>query len=98
MSTPLSDAQIQDALKSLPGWRYEEGKLKRRFQFGGFKEAVSFIVRLAFEAERLNHHPELRNIYNRVEIALSTHDAGGRVTARDVELAKAIESFNWLPA
>lgn len=98
MSTPLSDAQIQDALKSLPGWRYEEGKLKRRFQFGGFNEAVSFIVRLAFEAERLNHHPELRNIYNRVEIALSTHDAGGRVTARDVELAKAIESFNWLPA
>lgn len=98
MSTPLSDAQIQDALKSLPGWRYEEGKLKRRFQFGGFKEAVSFIVRLAFEAERLNHHPELLNVYNRVEIALSTHDAGGRVTARDVELAEAIESFNWLPA
>lgn len=95
MATPLSDAQIKDALKELDGWTYEDNKLKRHLQFGSFKEAVSFIVRLAFHAEGMNHHPELHNVYNKLDIALSTHDAGGKVTEKDVALAKAIHDFNW---
>ena len=57
---------------------------------------MSFIVRMAFYAEQHNHHPDLRNVYNRIELRLTTHDAGNRITERDVKLAKAIERFVWV--
>lgn len=94
--TPLTDEQIRDALTSLPGWAYEDQALRRTFTFGDFREAVSFIVRLSFFAEAQNHHPELTNVYNRVSVTLTTHDAGDRVTEQDVELARAIQSFAWV--
>lgn len=96
--TPLTREQIAHALSELDGWRYEEDRLRKTFAFDSFREAVSFIVRLAFHAEEMNHHPELHNVYSRVDIALATHDAGDRVTEMDVELARAIERFNWLNA
>ena len=92
----LTTQQIQEALAELPGWRHEEDKLKKTFRFQDFREAVSFIVRMAFSAEELNHHPELRNVYHTVDIALTTHDAGNRVTDMDVQLARAIEEFSWV--
>ncbi len=95
MTEPLSDDQVRAALAALPGWTHEGGALKKRFQFGCFPEAISFITRIAFEAERLGHHPELRNVYGTVEIALTTHDAGNRVTKLDRELAGHIERINW---
>lgn len=95
MAEPLTDDEIRAVLAALPGWTHEDGALKKRFQFGGFPEAISFITRIAFEAERLNHHPELRNVYATVEVALTTHDAGNRVTARDRQLAEAIERIDW---
>ncbi|MEM9251563.1 MAG: 4a-hydroxytetrahydrobiopterin dehydratase [Planctomycetota bacterium] len=95
MAEPLSPEQIDAALKDLPGWFYAEDKLTKRFEFGSFKEAMSFLVRVGFEAEAMNHHPELFNVYSKVDIALNTHDAGGKVTGLDVDLAKAIESFAW---
>jgi len=95
MSTRLSSAEIQTALAKLPGWSYADQALHKQFTFEHFREAISFIVRLSFEAEALNHHPELHNVYNRVELKLTTHDAGNQVTALDLELATAIENFNW---
>ncbi|NBB72876.1 MAG: 4a-hydroxytetrahydrobiopterin dehydratase [Bacteroidetes bacterium] len=93
---PLSDRAIQDALAELDGWRHEDDKLKKTFELGDFRAAISFIVRMAFFAEEMNHHPELENVYNTVSIALTTHDAGGTVTQMDVDLAKKIESFSWV--
>ncbi len=93
MREPLSDTDCEAALKALPGWAREEDRLVKTFTFPGFREAVAFIVRLAFEAEQLNHHPELYNVYNRVKVALTTHDAGNRITAMDLKLAHAIEQL-----
>lgn len=90
---PLTEDQIRAALADLPGWSYERGALAKRFAFGGFREALAFIVRVGFEAEQRDHHPTLTNVYDRVEIALTTHDAGDRVTAKDVDLAGAIEAL-----
>lgn len=95
MSTPLSPADVQTALKDLHGWSFERDALAKTLTFGSFKEAMSFMVRAAFEAEALNHHPEWTNVYNRVSIRLNTHDAGDKVTAKDVELAKRIEKIDW---
>ena len=96
MAEPLTRDQIEAALGELPGWTYEDDRLQKAYTLGNFREAVSFIVRLAFHAEELDHHPELTNVYNRVEVRLTTHDAGDRVTDRDVRLARAIESFSWV--
>jgi 4a-hydroxytetrahydrobiopterin dehydratase len=93
---PLSDAEIEDALSELDGWTYADDKLKKTFEFSNFREAISFIMRLSFYAEEMMHHPELENVYNTVSIALTTHDAGGKVTEMDVELASKIEEFVWV--
>lgn len=94
--TPLSDDDIQEALTGFDGWTHEEDKLQKTFEFTHFREAISFIVRLSFEAEEMNHHPELENVYNTVSVALTTHDAGGKVTETDIELATKIEEFSWV--
>ena len=96
MVQALSEEQVKEALWDLPGWSHKDGKLAKSFKFGSFKEAMSFMVRLGMEAEAMNHHPELRNLYNRVEVALSTHEAEGQVTERDVKLAQVIERFSWV--
>jgi len=96
MSAPLSRARIAAALDGLPGWKFQRDALAKTFQFGSFREALSFMVRAGFEAEELNHHPEWSNVYNRVVVRLSTHDAGGKVTAKDVELARRLERIAWV--
>ncbi len=96
MSKPLSEEQITEALGRLKGWSLQDDKLVKTFTFSSFPEAISFIVRLAFEAEQVEHHPEIQNVYNRVEVSLTTHDAGNRVTGRDVNLAQTIQSFVWV--
>lgn len=93
MADPLSTGQIQEALKSLSDWKYEDDKLKKEFSFKNFRQAFAFLNRIAFEAEELVHHPEIFNVYNTVKITLSTHDAGGKVTEKDIQLAKRIESL-----
>ena len=94
MPEALSETQIQNALQDLPGWRYESHALHKDFQFKDFREAIGFIVHMSFYAEGFNHHPELFNVYNRVTIKLTTHDAGNKVTALDLKLARAIETIN----
>lgn len=92
----LTPPEIDAALEQLPGWSYEPDALVKSYTFGSFREAMSFMVRAAFEAEALNHHPEWTNVYNRVSLRLNTHDAGNKVTARDVELAKRIHKVTWV--
>lgn len=76
-------------------WKEEDNKLKGNFEFESFVEAFSFMTEVAFIAEKMNHHPDWRNIYNKVEISLSTHDAGNKVTSKDRQLAQRIEaSYN----
>jgi 4a-hydroxytetrahydrobiopterin dehydratase len=82
----LDPADVVRRLAGLPGWELKDGKLRRGFVFKDFAEAFRFMTALAAEAERLNHHPEWSNVYNRVTIDLVTHDASG-ITALDFELA-----------
>ncbi len=93
MSKPLTSAQIKDALTTLPDWKSAGGALQAEFTFRDFRQAMAFMVRVAFEAEAMNHHPEWTNAYNRVAIRLNTHDAGDKVTAKDVDLARRIEKI-----
>jgi 4a-hydroxytetrahydrobiopterin dehydratase len=96
MSRTLSPKEIERELLTLPGWRLQDDRLKKTYQFNSFREAISFIVRMAFTAEEHDHHPDLRNVYNRVEVSLATHDAGDVVTDRDIAVARDIEAFSWV--
>ena len=87
----LTDAEIEKALAGLPDWKVVAGKLHRELQFADFVAAFGFMARVALLAEKRDHHPEWSNVWNKVVIDLTTHDAGG-ITAKDVELAQAIET------
>ncbi len=90
----LSAEARQAALKGLSGWTEVQGReaIARTFVFKDFNEAFGFMARAALVAEKRDHHPEWRNVYKTVEVVLATHDAGG-VTARDVELAAAMNAI-----
>ena len=88
----LTDAEVAEGLRSLGGWAVVNGKLHRTFQFRDFTEAFGFMTRVALIAEKMDHHPEWSNVYNRVAIDLVTHDAGG-LTVLDLELAARISSL-----
>ena len=96
MTPPLASDAVQQALANLPGWRFDNDGLVKTFKFGSFREAMGFMVRVSYEAEQLNHHPEWTNVYNRVEIRLTTHDAGNKVTAKDADLARRIQQISWV--
>jgi len=74
-------------------WKEEDNQLKKTFEFKNFVEAFAFMTKVALIAEKMDHHPNWSNVYNRVEIALCTHDAGNIVTARDRKLAAAIDEI-----
>jgi 4a-hydroxytetrahydrobiopterin dehydratase len=82
------------AMKKLKGWKDVKGRdaIARKFQFENFNQAFGFMTRVALLADKMDHHPEWFNVYNKVDVTLSTHDAGG-VTANDIEMAKAMETF-----
>lgn len=88
----LSDSEIETRLEELSGWSLRSGKLLRELSFPNFIEAFGFMSKVALVAERMDHHPEWSNVYGRVVIELTTHDADG-VTARDFELAGKIEAL-----
>ncbi len=83
---PLSPGEIADRLAALPGWTFTEGALRREFVFADFPEAFAFMTRVALAAEKMDHHPEWTNVWSRVSVVLTTHDAGG-VTELDFLLA-----------
>lgn len=90
----LTDAEIRAALAALPGWALEPARpaISKEFKFDDFNAAFGFMTRVALAAEQQDHHPEWHNVYNRVAVTLTTHDAGG-LSARDVRLAKSIEAI-----
>jgi len=88
----LSNQELKLALESLMGWQVVNGKLHRQLQFQSFVEAFGFMSSIAIAAEAMGHHPEWCNVYNRVTIDLTTHDAGG-ITALDLELARKINAI-----
>ena len=93
MTAPRLDENARlEALAGLPQWTLAEGReaIERQYRFTTFADAFTFMTRVAFIAEAMNHHPEWRNVYRDVEVTLSTHDAGG-LTAIDVELARAMD-------
>ncbi|MHC4840993.1 MAG: 4a-hydroxytetrahydrobiopterin dehydratase [Planctomycetota bacterium] len=90
--TTLSQNQIEEALKKLSGWEFEDDGLIKAFDFKDFDEAWAFMGKVAEAAKAADHHPEWTNVYNKVLIRLSTHDAGG-VTQRDVDVAGVIEAI-----
>lgn len=91
MST-LSDDQISEALTTLPGWSNQGDAITKRFEFEDFNSAMAFMAAAAVQIDELNHHPEWTNVYNRVDVRLTSHDAGG-VTERDIKVARILEGL-----
>ena len=91
---PLSEAERAEALDGLPDWDYDEARdaITRKILFTDFAEAFGFMTQVALIAEKADHHPEWTNVWNRVEVLLTTHDAGG-LSHRDIELAEAIDGI-----
>ena len=85
----LSQEAAEAKLHEVPGWRIEDGKLRRKFSFQDFPSAFAFMTRVAFVAEAMNHHPDWTNVWAHVDVTLHTHDAGG-LTDLDFRLAAAM--------
>ena len=90
--TKIPHKEIEKELKNIPGWTIVEGKLHKEFQFGDFNQAFGFMTRAAMHIEKMNHHPEWFNVYNKLIVDLTTHDAGG-ITQNDIKLAKTLNSL-----
>ena len=88
----LSETEITEDLKKLEGWAIKDNKLHKEFQFDSFNQAFGFMTRAAMEIEKMNHHPEWFNVYNRITVDLTTHDAGG-ITNNDINLARILNSL-----
>ena len=87
-----TEKEVQEKLKNFEGWEFEENAIHTAFEFENFKETFTIMTRIAFEAERLEHHPDWTNVYNKLHITLSTHDAGG-VKDKDFEFASVIDQL-----
>lgn len=92
MHNVLNNEELQNAIATIEGWELNNGKLNAQIEFDNFKEAFTIMTRIAFEAELMGHHPEWTNVYNQLDISLTTHDAGG-ITEKDIELAKRINKI-----
>lgn len=90
MIAKLTETEIAAALPGVPGWTRNGDGIERQYKFADFTQAFGFMARVALLAEKADHHPEWSNVYNKVAIRLTTHDAGG-ISARDVALARAID-------
>ena len=88
----LAEREVEEGLRGLPGWEVAGGKLRKAYEFADFNEAFGFMARAAMEIEKMNHHPEWLNVYNRVTVELVTHDAGG-ITGNDLKLAGILDSL-----
>ena len=92
MIDKLSVSEVNAGLADIGDWALEDGKLTREFKFGNFVEAFAFMTGAALQAEKMNHHPEWSNVYNKVRVQLVTHEAGG-ITERDFELARKMNGL-----
>jgi 4a-hydroxytetrahydrobiopterin dehydratase len=93
----LSKEELDQLLHELPEWALEDGKLVRYWTFTSFPEAIAFVSQVAVLAEKAGHHPDIDIRYNRVKLALMSHDAGG-ITARDAEAVRRLSAGSYIPA
>ncbi len=89
----MEEDALTAVLKQLPGWSIREGKLHKTFKFSSFAQAMGWMMSAAIHAEKMDHHPEWCNIYNRVRVDLVTHDMGNAISSWDVELATKMEAL-----
>ncbi len=89
----LNETEIQAALQELPGWEVKDGKLHKAYKFESFARAIGWMVSVGFQADKMDHHPEWLNVYNRVTVDLATHDMDDAISTLDVELARKMESL-----
>ena len=89
----LTEAELANALSTLSGWIIENGKLTKQFKFGSFAEAMGWMMSVAIEADKMDHHPEWSNVYNRVHVELVTHDLGNAISTWDIELAQTMDKL-----
>lgn len=89
----LSNQELEKTLAGLNGWSVSSGKLTRTFEFDDFTQAFGFMTRVAIEAEKLEHHPEWSNVYNKVTISLITHDLGNKISTYDAALAGKVNQI-----
>lgn len=89
----LSESELEKALEELSGWEVKDGKLHKQFKFGSFAEAIGWMVSVALYADKIDHHPEWANVYNRVRVDLVTHDMDNAISNLDVDLAKKMEEL-----
>lgn len=97
MSAVLSDVEVQQALQNLPDWKKNGNAIERHFQFTNFVQAIDFVNQIAEAAEAVNHHPDIHVSYNKVTLALVSHDSGG-VTQRDIRMAGKINELGPAPS
>jgi len=89
----LTEMEIDATLRELPGWEVKDGKLHKDYKFESFARAIGWMVSVAVHADKMDHHPEWRNVYNRVTVDLATHDMDNAISTFDVELARKMESL-----
>ncbi|HRO90824.1 MAG TPA: 4a-hydroxytetrahydrobiopterin dehydratase [Promineifilum sp.] len=89
----LDDDEIRQALAQLPGWSVVDGKLHKEFKFGSFAEAIGWMVSVAIFADKIDHHPEWLNVYNRVRVNLMTHDLDDAISDLDIEMARKMNTI-----
>lgn len=89
----LTEEALGQAVAALPGWEVREGKLHKVFRFGSFAAAMGWMTSVAIVAEKMDHHPEWANVYNRVEVSLVTHDLGNVISSWDVALAQKMDAL-----
>ena len=90
---PLSTDEIEAALVDLPGWQVVDGKLSKSYKFISFAGAIGWMVSVAIYADKIDHHPEWSNVYNRVQVNLVTHDLGNAISTWDLDLARKMEKL-----
>ncbi len=89
----LEQGEVESALAELPGWQVKEGKLHKEYKFGSFAQAVGWMVSAAIEADKMDHHPEWSNVYNRVMVNLVTHSLDNAISNLDVALATKMQAL-----
>ena len=89
----LNQEEIESALANLPGWQMQDGKLHKTFKFDSFARAIGWMMSVAIQADKMDHHPEWSNVYNRVTVNLVTHDLGDVVSSWDTDLAQKMEEL-----
>lgn len=93
---PLAKPELEAWLEKNPAWRYADGAISAEFKFVDFTEAFAFLAVVARLSEAQDHHAKIENVYNRVKLTLTTHDAGNQVSARDIQFAEEISEWKGL--